>query len=143
MSARTTRAFGKNSSVRSLARALLDLLAERPALEHAMIIDAALMHLRRQKLSQAIPHFARIVLEEGKKRDKGLSASVTSAYTLPEKMKHMLRSGLQDALKQEVALQEHTAKELLGGLTLVLGDERLDGSLRGALGDLRIHLVHA
>lgn len=142
MSARTA-SFQKNSPVRALARALLDLLTERPAAEHAMIIDAALMHLRGQKLSQAIPFFTRLVLEESKKREKGFSASLTSAHALPEKVKHTLLTGLQDVLKQEMQLQEHTSKELLGGFTLVLGDERLDGSLRGALEHLRIHLVHA
>lgn len=135
--------FRKNSRARVIARALSELLQEKDASEHAALIDAALHSLKEQKLHLAIPFLPGLVSEEWKRKEKGISAVVTSARKLPEKTKHALTQGLSKALGKNIDLQEHTNAVLLGGFSLALDDERLDGSLRGALDSLRTHLLHA
>lgn len=134
--------IGRHSTARGVARALTALLQEKPASEHEALIDAAIHSLKEQKLRNIIPLLPQLVVQEWKRAEKSISASLTSAAQIPEDAKHALLQGLQNALGKDVDLRTHTDKDLLGGLSLSFNDERLDGSLRGALSALQSHLLH-
>ena len=134
--------IGRHSTARGVARALTALLREKPAIEHEALIDAAIHTLKEQKLRHIIPLLPELVLEEWKRSETSVSASLVSATEMPAEAKQTLLNGLQNALGKDVDLDAHTDKDLLGGLSLSFNDERLDGSLRGALSALQSHLLH-
>ena len=66
-----------------------------------------------------------------------VEATVTSAATLDEAEVEALRSRLQTMTGKRIELRQVTDPELLGGVQVRVGDQLIDGSVRGRLERLR------
>lgn len=66
---------------------------------------------------------------------------VTTAFKLEDTTKEVLSKELSDYLNQKVEIQYSTDPELLGGVTIKIGDRMIDGSLRTQLGQMAQALV--
>ena len=126
---------------RDVARAVVELSSDVPSEQHGALIDAALSFLERHRLSGALrslPRLVRAALREH--RGVVLATVRTPSGNLGEGASALL-STLEHALGTTVDLEEQPAPELLGGAVLAVGDERLDGSIRGALEHMTSHLM--
>lgn len=94
-----------------------------------------LVHKRRITIVDQIVE----VFEEFLNYQRGVvRASVTTAVPLTESSRAQLSSAIRDAAgASEVELQEETAREVLGGAILRVGDHLIDGSVRTRLHGLR------
>lgn len=70
-------------------------------------------------------------------------AQVVAARPLSAPDQAALTQALRRATGQEIALSQQVDPELLGGMIVELGSQRLDGSLAGSLQRLASHLAHA
>lgn len=71
-----------------------------------------------------------------------VEVTVTSAFALePEQMK-TLSEALRRKLGREVNLTAQVDKTLMGGIVIRAGDLVIDGSVRGRLADLAVHMSH-
>ena len=66
-----------------------------------------------------------------------VTAEVTSANGLDDKMRSAVLRLVQDSLNSEVELIEKLNPDLIGGMILRIGDKQYDGSLQRSLNDLR------
>lgn len=97
-----------------LASRLLELLCERRKL-----------HLLGEIVSQ---------FEELLREKKGiLSGTLTSAESMSEDAVRRIRTSLSQRYSKEVQLQVEVDKSLIGGHVLRIGDQVIDGSLKGRL----------
>ena len=71
---------------------------------------------------------------------QGVAARVTTAQLLHAAASDRLASALEQAVGSRVELVADTDSALIGGAVLTVGDDRLDGSLRGALKNLEAAL---
>jgi F-type H+-transporting ATPase subunit delta len=72
--------------------------------------------------------------EELKERDEGVvEASVRSAFPLTDDQLNALVAKLESRFKRKVIAHATVSPELIGGAVIRVGDEVLDGSVRGKL----------
>jgi F-type H+-transporting ATPase subunit delta len=67
-------------------------------------------------------------------REGTIDAQIVSAYALDEAQLSELVAGLQRRFKRSIRTQVSVDSELIGGVRVVIGDEVIDGSVRGKLG---------
>jgi F-type H+-transporting ATPase subunit delta len=74
-------------------------------------------------------------------REEIVIAHITTARALDDAQAKKLKERLQDKFNKRVELKVKEDPELLGGLTVQVGDTVIDGSLRGRLDRLRDQLL--
>lgn len=96
--------------------------------------------LRRRRL-ESVPAIAREFRRLYNRRTGIVEATATSAAELDEREVDALRGRLEQLTGARVELELRVDPELLGGLQLRIGDQLIDGSVRGRLERLRSRLV--
>ena len=71
-----------------------------------------------------------------------MQATVTSATELKAKELEALQQKLIDATGSQVELRQEVDRDILGGLQVRVGDQLIDGSVRGRLERLRTELTN-
>lgn len=139
MSRRSRRDTGRTAG--NVARALADLLPGEKRNTQEALLDAAIRWMADHGLSREIRRFPRTLRSAWHER-MGTVPAVVSTPSGDIGQEHgSMTATLKNAIGKEVALEERADATLIGGLTVSLGDERLDASLRRALSQLRTHLV--
>lgn len=84
----------------------------------------------------------RDLFEQAKHQREGvLDVQITSAHALDEFQLGNLVGHLESKYKRKVKPSVSVDKELIGGVKIAIGDEVIDGSVRGKLAALRAALV--
>lgn len=89
----------------------------------------------------ALPQIAELFSELRHRHEQVLEAHVTSAFDLTEAQKNELRATLEARYGHKVDLRVGTDPELIGGVTIRIGDEVTDTSVRGKLAQLHTALL--
>lgn len=95
--------------------------------------------LRRRRV-ESLPQIAREFRRLYYRREGIVEATATSAAQLDEAELAALRSRLEEMSGGKVELETLVDPSLLGGIQVRLGDQLIDGSVRGRLERLRIRL---
>jgi F-type H+-transporting ATPase subunit delta len=103
----------------------------------AALIERAVVSPRGRTIERVLDDFAELAA----KRRERLIAHVTSAIDLTEQQQEKLADALRRELGHDVRLQLVVDPELLGGLTVRIGDELIDGSVLRHLGAARRQLA--
>ena len=80
-------------------------------------------------MGEVATHFRRLFNEHA----GTLDAIVRSAYPLDDGQTDDIRQTLEDKYGRKVTIEVHVAPELIGGVSIHIGDEVLDASVRGKL----------
>lgn len=97
---------------------------------------------RRRKL-RALPDVARRLGALSDEQAGILRARVTSARELPETYFRELTVRLEKATGKKIVLERRQDPSLIAGLVTQIGDNTIDGSLKGRLHDLERQLLQA
>ena len=89
-------------------------------------------------LVPAITHEYRSLLNASLGR---VQAAVTSAVAMGPEQQERLRQQMARLLEQDVALETTVDPEIIGGVVVRVGDQVLDGSVRGRLEAMRVQLA--
>jgi F-type H+-transporting ATPase subunit delta len=87
----------------------------------------------RNGRADILPEISRL-FEEMKERDEGvIEASIASAFPLVQDQLSELTAKLEKRFKRKILARPSVDPELIGGVVVRVGDEVLDGSVRGKL----------
>jgi F-type H+-transporting ATPase subunit delta len=81
-----------------------------------------------------LPEISRLFEDLRRKREGVVEASIVSAFTLNDAQIGELVAGLEVRLRRKVRAVVSVDSELIGGVRIQIGDEVIDGSVRGKLG---------
>lgn len=70
-------------------------------------------------------------------------AEVTTAVSLEEREKQMIKTKLSEALQKEVVVSTRVDPEIVGGMVVRIGDQLIDGSIHARLQSLKRSLIEA
>jgi F-type H+-transporting ATPase subunit delta len=115
-----------------LARFILDICGD-PSLQSGEHFIHLLADNRRLNILPEIVILFEAYCAEHEKR---VDVQVTSAFALSEQEKTQLEAALKTRLQREVSLQCGIDQNLLGGAVIRMGDQVIDGSVRGSLARL-------
>jgi F-type H+-transporting ATPase subunit delta len=121
--------------------ALLDELAQKLGLGEIARNSVRLL-ARRRKL-RALPDVARRLGSLSDQSEGILRARVTSARELPDSYFRELTQKLEKATGKKIVLERRQDPALIAGVVTQIGDNTIDGSLKGRLSDLERQLMHA
>jgi F-type H+-transporting ATPase subunit delta len=91
---------------------------------------------------ELLPGVIREFARKYRLREGIVQATVTSATELKAKELEALRQKLIDATGSQVELRQEVDADILGGLQVRVGDQLIDGSVRGRLERLRTQLTN-
>ena len=91
----------------------------------------------------ALPDIARRLSVLSDEKARVLRATVTSATRLDEGYYQRLTAAIEQATGQKVVLDKKTDPDLIAGVVTTIGDNTIDGSLRGRLRELEKRLISA
>lgn len=111
---------------------LREIFASRLSKLSLSFIDI-IIRKRREKYLEAI---AREFLYQYKSHKNILTAIVTSAVGLDDKIRSEIMKIIKDSANAEVELVEKADKDLIGGLILKIGDKQIDASIQRKLKEL-------
>jgi F-type H+-transporting ATPase subunit delta len=114
-------------------RLLHDLLDGKARPATIRLIEEVVRAPRGRTLDRALDDFVRLAAD----RRQRLVAEVWSAVDLTTEQQQRLAAGLQRQYGRAIALQIVVDPTVLGGLTVRIGDEVIEGSIAGRLGDAR------
>jgi len=103
-------------------------------------VNSLLVLLRRRRLGE-LPAIARRLRSLSDEKNGVCRAKIISASSLPETYFNQLRQGLERALGKRVIVEHEEDPELIGGIVARIGDNTIDGSIKGRLEELRRKLV--
>lgn len=136
---RELRAVLDNPLVEASQRAaVLIEVAQRAGLS-GISFDAVRLLAQRKRLS-ALPEIARRLAELADEQLGVVRATVTSATTLPESFYQNLVSELEQSLGRKVSIERRQDPSLIAGVVTRIGDNTVDGSLKGRLAALERQL---
>jgi F-type H+-transporting ATPase subunit delta len=118
---------------------LTGLLGERARPETLRLITSLVSAPRGRTLEDGLEEYARFAAEI---RERSV-ARVTSAVRLTDEQEGRLSAALARTLGRAVQLQVEVDPAVLGGLTVRVGDEVIDGTIRHHLRAARVALTHA
>jgi F-type H+-transporting ATPase subunit delta len=118
---------------------LNELLADRTTPATLRLIIQAATFPRGRSLERVLTEFGRIAAE---RRDR-LIAVVRTAVELSEPQKARLVRGLSDQYGRDVHLNIEVDPSVLGGLSIQVGDEEIDGTIVRRLEDVRRRIERA
>ena len=110
-----------------------DLLADKAEPTTTEVLSFVTSHLRGRRLDQAVEQMSDLAAD---RRGK-LVAVVRSAQPLDADQSARLTAVLERIYKQPVALQTETDPDLIGGVSVQIGDEVIDGSIASRLDNAR------
>jgi F-type H+-transporting ATPase subunit delta len=118
-------------------RDLLDaLLAERVHPATLRLVTEVAVHPRGRGLDRGLDEYARIAAE----RRRRLIAVVRTAVALSGSQKSRLAAALSAQYGREIHINIELDPDIVGGMTVRVGDEEIDGSIAGRLADVRRQL---
>ena len=121
--------------------ALLKDLAARLGLSE--IATNSVRLLARRKKLRALPDVARRLGTLSDERAGILRALVTSARELPDSYYRDLSARLEKVTGKKIVLERRQDPTLIAGIVTQIGDNTIDGSLKGRLHDLERQLMQA
>jgi F-type H+-transporting ATPase subunit delta len=101
------------------------------------LIERAVLSGRGRTVERVLDEFTELAA----KRRERLIARVTTAVPLDDDQQQRLAESLQQEFGRDVRLQVVVDEDLIGGLTVRVGDEVIDGSVLRHLGAARRHLT--
>jgi F-type H+-transporting ATPase subunit delta len=119
---------------RDLVHRLLD---GKAAAVTVSLVERAVLFPRGRTIERVLEEFTAFAAQ----RRSRLIARVTSAIPLTEEQQDRLSDALAREFGHEVRLQMVVEPELVGGITVRVGDELLDASVLRQLGTARRHLT--
>jgi F-type H+-transporting ATPase subunit delta len=99
----------------------------------AALIERAVLSPRGRTIERVLDDYAELAA----KRRERLIAHVTSAIDLSEDQQERLVAALRREFGSDIRLQVVVQPDLIGGLTVRIGDELIDGSVLRHLGAAR------
>ena len=99
--------------------------------------------LAARRRLRALPDIARRLGGLADEKAGILRASVTSAGPLPDAFYQKLTSELEDATRRKVVLEKSQDPSLIAGVITRIGDNTIDGSLKGRLDELERRLLQS
>lgn len=144
-------AYGASAELRSVLdnplvpeeqrEAVLKELVSRLGLSE-LVSNAVRLLARRRKL-RALPDVARRLGTLRDERAGVVRAKVTSAQPLSESFVQQLTQKLEKATGKRIVLERRQDPTLIAGIVTQIGDNTIDGSLKGRLHDLERQLLQA
>jgi len=114
-------------------KAVAELLGDQVSQLVHFQIALAIEQNRAALLPAIIDHFFGLTSESRKK----ITAKVTTAVPLSEKATEKIEATLSELVGEAVFMKMSVDPDILGGITVHLGDRIIDGSLKGQLDHLR------
>lgn len=111
--------------------AILQDVANSTGLE-GVSLNAVRLLASRHKL-RIMPELAKHLSELSDQRAGILRASVTSAVQLPDHFYDRLRQQLETATQRRIVIERRVDPTLIAGVVTRIGDNTIDGSVRGRL----------
>ena len=97
--------------------------------------------LARRRRLRALPDIARRLASLSDEKDGILRATVTSAAPLSEGHYQALAQEIEKATKKKVVLERKQDASLIAGVITRIGDNTIDGTLKGQLAELERQLL--
>ena len=110
-----------------------DLLSDKADPITTEVLSFVTSHLRGRRLDQAVEQMSDLAAD---RRGK-LVAVVRTAKPLDDDQASRLGAALERIYKQPVALQTEVVPDLIGGVSVQIGDEVIDGSIASRLDNAR------
>ncbi|MBQ1081705.1 MULTISPECIES: F0F1 ATP synthase subunit delta [unclassified Nocardiopsis] len=114
-----------------------NLLSGKVSAATLALVSQAVTHPRGRTLEQALDNFGQLVAE----RAKRFIAVVRTAHALTETQQTRLRTLLSRKYGREIHLNIEVAPEILGGLSIQVGDEVIDGTIAGRIAEVQRRLA--
>ncbi|WP_017570759.1 F0F1 ATP synthase subunit delta [Nocardiopsis halotolerans] len=102
-----------------------------------VLVSEAVTRPRGRTLEQALDNFGQIVAE----RAKRYVAVVRSAVALSENQQSRLGAALSRVYGRDIHLNIEVAPEIVGGLSIQVGDEVIDGTIAGRIAEAQRRLA--
>ena len=103
----------------------------------------AVRYIAFRRRLHALPDVARRLSGLSDEKAGLVRASVTSASPMPEAFYQKLTQELEAMILKKIALERHEDPSLIGGVVTKIGDNTIDGSVRGRLEQLERQLKTA
>jgi F-type H+-transporting ATPase subunit delta len=120
-------------------KSLLDEVGSRLGLGELALKSVKLLAARRRL--RALPEIARRLGGLADEKAGILRATVTSAAPLPEAFYEKLTSELEAATRRKILLEKLHDPTLIAGVVTRIGDNTIDGSVKGRLAELERRLL--
>lgn len=121
------------------AALLAELLEGKVTAATLRLATEAATHPRGRSLERVLTAYGRIVAE----RRNRLVAVVRTAVALSERQKTRLAAALAAQYDRDVHLNIEVDSSVLGGMSIQIGDEEIDGTIVRRLGDVRRRIERA
>jgi F-type H+-transporting ATPase subunit delta len=121
--------------------AILDELGQRLGTSE-LALNAIRLLASRRRLA-ALPGVARRLGELSDDQAGMVRAIVTSATALPDEYYRGLTRELEAALSRKVVIEKKQDPSLIAGVVTQIGDNTIDGSVRGRLSEIERHLLQS
>ena len=143
------RVYAKDAELRG---ALSDPLASderRQGLVHELatrlglseLVRNALRVLSSRRRAGALPEIAELLRRLSDERSGILRASVVTAIDLPEAFFERLKGELEAATGRKIVLEHSRDASLIAGIVTRIGDNTIDGSIKGRLAEMERRLL--
>ncbi|MFD6098840.1 F0F1 ATP synthase subunit delta [Nocardiopsis flavescens] len=116
---------------------LEELLSGKADPATMVLVGEAVNRPRGRNLERALENYGRIVAE----RAKRYVAVVRSAVPLSEDQQSRLGAALTRAYGRDIHLNTEVAPEIVGGLSIQVGDEVIDGTIAGRIAEAQRRLA--
>lgn len=126
-----------------VARALVEHCDGRTQHEISSACDDALQFLHQHGASHAAVRALPATVRRQFRDSRRTFASIATASGSIGSALHPILSAMERTLGVAVELEESADASLIGGAVLTIGDDRFDGSVRGALAGLQHHLTRS
>ena len=103
----------------------------------------AVRYIASRRRLFALPDVARRLSGLSDEKAGLVRASVTSATPMPEAFYQKLTQELEAMIQKKISLERHEDPSLIGGVVTKIGDNTIDGSVRGRLEQLERQLKTA
>jgi F-type H+-transporting ATPase subunit delta len=114
-----------------------NLLSGKVSSATLTLVSEAVTRPRARTLEQALENFGQLVAE----RAQRYVAVVRSAVPLTEAHQDRLRALLQRKYGREIHLNTEVVPEIVGGLSIQVGDEVIDGTIAGRIAEVQRRLA--
>jgi F-type H+-transporting ATPase subunit delta len=121
----------------SKAQLLSDLLESKVTAATLRLVTEVSTHPRGRSLERGLEFYGQIAAE----RRSRLVAVVRTSVPLTEEQRSRLAAALSAQYDRDVHLNIEVDSTVLGGLSVQIGDEEIDGTIQRRLGDIRRRLT--
>ncbi|PRY01789.1 F0F1 ATP synthase subunit delta [Allonocardiopsis opalescens] len=127
----------RSASAEREERLLADLLGTRASAATRRLVGELVTRPRGRNLEVGLEAYSRLVAE----RRRRLVAVVRSAVPLSERQRARLVSALSSTYGRPVHVNIEVDPEVMGGMSVRIGDEVIDGTVAGRLAEIRKRLA--